>query len=164
MNNHEYYMSKALDEAKKALEEGNPPFGCCLKIQNAIILSHNTSFTENDPTRHAELNAIRKLFAERKDDCLNSDITLYTTVQPCVMCLGAISWAGIKKIVYGSSIGFSKKNGFQEFSIPFDHLCGYMPYELEIVGGVFKNESEDLISRWNNKNKVLNWFNKKWGE
>ena len=108
--NDEYFMKQALVEARSAAEEGEVPVGAVIVCNNQIIArAHNQTERLNDPTAHAEMLAITAavgvLGAKYLTGC-----SLYVTVEPCVMCAGAIGWSQLSKIVYGAT---DEKRGFQ---------------------------------------------------
>lgn len=101
---HVYYLRKANDAARKAVERGNTPFGALLVDENGEILLEegNAAFSLHDETAHAERLLASASSRKYKKDKLKK-CTLYTTVEPCPMCTGAIYWANIGTIVYGMS-------------------------------------------------------------
>ena len=108
-------MQTAIEEARTGIHLGHGgPFGCVI-VKNGIIIGkgHNEVLKQNDPTCHGEMLAIR-------DACLNIssyDLTgceLFTTAEPCPMCLGAIMWANIRKVYYGCSISDTDIIGFRD--------------------------------------------------
>jgi tRNA(adenine34) deaminase len=108
-----YFMKQALAEARLAAGEGEVPVGAVVVCDNRIIArAHNRTEHLNDPTAHAEMLAITAatglLGAKYLTNC-----TLYVTVEPCVMCAGAIGWAQIHTLVYGAS---DEKRGYRSFS------------------------------------------------
>lgn len=109
----EYFMKQALVEARAAAAEGEVPVGAVVVCNNRIIArAHNQTERLNDPTAHAEMLAITAavgvLGAKYLTGC-----SLYVTVEPCVMCAGAIGWAQVSTIVYGAS---DEKRGFRQFA------------------------------------------------
>jgi tRNA(adenine34) deaminase len=109
----EYFMKQALAQAKQAAGEGEIPAGAVIVCNGRIIArAHNQTECLNDPTAHAEMLAITSatnaLGAKYLTDC-----TLYVTVEPCVMCAGAIGWAQISTLVYGAS---DDKKGFRQLA------------------------------------------------
>ncbi|EFC46667.1 purine deaminase [Naegleria gruberi] len=100
---HEKLMKRAIDLSKESCNDhGNHPFGALLidNDTNEIILeAHNTVHTENDRTRHAELNLSSMASKKYPRDYL-TNCTMYTSTEPCIMCAGAIFWVGIGKVVY----------------------------------------------------------------
>ncbi|MDR3142392.1 MAG: nucleoside deaminase [Tannerellaceae bacterium] len=108
-----YFMKQALAEAKQAAAEGEVPVGAVIVCDGRIIArAHNQTECLNDPTAHAEMIAITAaanvLGAKYLTGC-----TLYVTVEPCVMCAGAIGWSQISTLVYGAP---DDKKGFQQFA------------------------------------------------
>jgi tRNA(Arg) A34 adenosine deaminase TadA len=104
VNEHNQFIYRAIELSNQALEKGNHPFGAVLVHKDRIILeSENTVTSENDLTRHAEMNlvshACRQLSRETLAEC-----TLYSSTEPCPMCAGAIYWTGIPRVVYGCSM------------------------------------------------------------
>jgi tRNA(adenine34) deaminase len=108
-----YFMKQALAEATLAASEGEVPVGAVIVCNNRIIArAHNQTERLNDPTAHAEMLAITSatnlLGAKYLTDC-----ALYVTVEPCVMCAGAIAWAQINTLIYGAP---DEKRGFQQYA------------------------------------------------
>jgi tRNA(adenine34) deaminase len=134
--NDEYYMRQALGEAARALEKDEVPVGAVIVVSNKIIArGYNLTETLNDVTAHAEMQAItaaaNHLGAKYLIDC-----TLYVTLEPCVMCAGALFWSQISKIVYGAT---DEKRGA--------HLTQknlYHPKTI-VVGGIMAEESATLL-------------------
>ena len=108
--NDEYFMKKAFAEAVQAFDEGEIPVGAVVVSKGKIIArAHNLTETLNDVTAHAEMQAITAAANLLGGKYLN-DCTLYVTLEPCVMCAGALGWSQIGKIVYGAS---DEKRGFK---------------------------------------------------
>ena len=104
-----YYMKQALAEANKAFEKGEVPVGAIIVSNNQIIArAHNSTEQLNDVTAHAEILALTAAADFLGNKYLN-DCTMYITLEPCVMCAGALSWAQLGKLVYGAS---DEKRGF----------------------------------------------------
>ena len=113
MFSHEYFMQVALQEAHSALEENEVPIGCVIVLNDKIIAKgHNLTERLNDVTAHAEMQAITMSANELGGKYLQ-DCTLYVTVEPCIMCAGALGWSQIKRVVYGCS---DEKRGFSAFA------------------------------------------------
>lgn len=108
-----YFMKQALVEARAAAAEGEVPVGAVVVCNNQIIArAHNQTERLNDPTAHAEMlavtAAVNALGAKYLTGC-----SLYVTVEPCVMCAGAIGWAQVSTVVYGAA---DEKRGFQQYA------------------------------------------------
>ena len=107
------YMKEALKEAEKALKKDEVPIGAVIVCNNKIIArAHNLTEMLNDPTAHAEMQAITMATSYMGGKYLN-ECTLYVTIEPCPMCAAALRWAQIAKIVYGAS---DPKRGYSLFS------------------------------------------------
>lgn len=108
-----YYMKQALMEAEKAAEQGEVPVGAVVVCRDRIIArAHNLTETLNDVTAHAEMQAITAA-ANYLGGKYLSDCTLYVTVEPCVMCAGAIAWSQMERLVFGAS---DEKRGYQRYA------------------------------------------------
>ncbi len=131
-----FYMKKALEEAQRAYEEDEIPVGAVVVCGNRILArTHNQTETLTDVTAHAEMLAITAAANALGGKYLN-ECTLYVTMEPCVMCAGAIGWAQVKRLVYGAT---DEKRGF----------CKYAPQALhprtEVKGGVMADEAISLL-------------------
>tara|TARA_B110000438_G_scaffold272373_1_gene291007 strand:+ start:391 stop:861 length:471 start_codon:yes stop_codon:yes gene_type:complete len=103
MHNKEKFMMRAIELSKKSITEGGGPFGCVIVLDNNIIAEgYNLVTKNNDPTAHAEIVTIRKACKTLKTFNL-SKTKLFTSCEPCPMCLSAIYWAHINKIYYGNT-------------------------------------------------------------
>lgn len=108
----EYFMKQAFAEAKKAEEAGEVPVGAVIVCKNTIIArAYNQTETLHDVTAHAEVIAITAASEYLQNKYL-TDCTLYVTLEPCVMCAGALHWAQLSRVVYGAS---DEKRGFMRF-------------------------------------------------
>ena len=129
-------MRRALQEAEQAFSEGEIPIGAVVVSQNRIIArGHNLTETLNDVTAHAEMQAITAAANLLGGKYLN-ECTLYVTVEPCVMCAGALGWSQIGKVVYGTS---DEKRGFRKFAPEALHP------KTEVGSGVLENECSQLM-------------------
>ena len=114
----EYFMREALKEAQKAFELDEVPVGAIIVANNKIIArGHNLTEQLNDVTAHAEMQSITSAANYIGGKYLN-DCTLYVTLEPCVMCAGALYWSHINKVVYGAS---DDKKGFTKIHEPLLH-------------------------------------------
>ena len=109
------YMDEALKEAYEGITKGDGgPFGSIIVKDGQIIgRGHNRVLKNSDPTCHGEMEAIRDACSKLKTHDLSGAI-LYTTAEPCPMCLGGILWANIKKVYYGCTIADTDKIGFRD--------------------------------------------------
>ncbi|MDR0427919.1 MAG: tRNA adenosine(34) deaminase TadA [Dysgonamonadaceae bacterium] len=134
--NDEYYMKQALSEARKAFDKGEIPVGAVVVSNNRIIArAHNFTETLNDVTAHAEMQAITAAASVLGGKYL-LDCTLYVTLEPCVMCAGALGWSQISRIVYGAK---DEKKGYSLFAVQALHP------KTEITSGIMAEEASDLL-------------------
>jgi tRNA(adenine34) deaminase len=113
MADDNFYMKQALQEARRAFERGEVPVGAVVVCRDRVIArSHNLTETLNDVTAHAEMQAITAA-ANYLGGKYLSDCTLYVTVEPCVMCAGAIAWSQMGRLVFGAS---DEKRGYQRYA------------------------------------------------
>lgn len=108
-----YYMKQALEEARRAAGEGEVPVGAVVVCRDRIIArAHNLTETLTDVTAHAEMQAITAAAAALGGKYL-AGCTLYVTVEPCVMCAGAIAWAQVARLVFGAG---DEKRGYRRYA------------------------------------------------
>jgi tRNA(adenine34) deaminase len=136
MFDDEYFMREALKEARKSFEKDEVPIGAVIVSNNRIIArGHNLTETLNDVTAHAEMQAFTSA-ANAIGGKYLLDCTLYTTLEPCVMCAGAAFWTQITRIVYGAS---DPKRGYSLVKHNLLHP------KTVILGGILEKECMDLI-------------------
>lgn len=148
-------MFSAIQEARLGIQNGDGgPFGACVVKDGEIIaLGHNTVLKDNDPTRHGEMNAIRNACAKLNTYDL-SGCELYTTGEPCTMCLCACMWANIKHIYYACTIQDNEKIGFRDNK--FDELLGGREKVQDYLEQVDRDEGLKLFEEYNNiQNKTI---------
>jgi len=132
-----YFMKRAFQEARLAYEKGEVPVGAVVVANNRIIArSHNLTETLTDVTAHAEMQAITAAANLLGGKYLN-ECTLYVTLEPCVMCAGALGWAQLGKLVYGAK---DEKRGFSKFAPKGLHS------KTEVVSGVMAEDCADLMT------------------
>lgn len=142
--NDDYFMKQALTEARYAAEEGEVPVGAVVVCNDRIIArAHNQTEKLNDPTAHAEMLAITAATGVLGAKYL-SDCRLYVTVEPCVMCAGAIGWAQVGAIIYGAS---DEKRGFTRYAPQAMH-----PKAI-ITGGVLEQECAEEMTAFFRKRR-----------
>jgi tRNA(adenine34) deaminase len=136
--NDEYYMQQALVQARKAFEEDEVPIGAIIVINNKIIArGYNQVEKLQDPTAHAEIIALTSAFNYLGSKYL-PDATIYITIEPCLMCAGALYWSKIGRIVHGAS---DEKNGYLHTT---KENSPFHP-KTELVKGVLQEECAELI-------------------
>lgn len=135
---HEYFMMLALKEARLAYEEDEIPIGAVV-VMNDKVIARGRNMTEklNDPTAHAEMIALTSAFNSIGSKYL-PEAALYITVEPCLMCAGAIYWSKLGKIIYGAD---DEKNGYKKTT------AGNWPFhpKTELIRGVMKEECARLM-------------------
>lgn len=136
---HEKYMRLALAEAEKALAKGEVPIGAVVVCHDHVVArAHNLTETLSDPTAHAEMQAITMATNELGGKYLQ-DCTLYVTVEPCVMCAGALGWAQVPHVVYGCA---DEKRGYQLYAPRALHP------KATIEGGILEEECRQLMQEF----------------
>lgn len=135
MFSDEYFMKMALNEAEAAFEKEEVPVGCVIVSNNRVIArSHNLTETLNDVTAHAEMQAITSaanfLGGKYLQNC-----TMYITLEPCVMCCGALYWAQISKVVIGAR---DEQRGFINKNLTLHP-------KTEMVTGILENECSSIV-------------------
>ncbi|WP_144281314.1 nucleoside deaminase [Chryseobacterium echinoideorum] len=134
----EYYMKLALQEAQDAFEKDEVPVGCVIVSNNRVIArSHNLTETLNDVTAHAEMQAITSA-ANFLGGKYLTNCTLYVTLEPCVMCSGALSWSQISKVVIGAR---DERRGFINKNLQLHP-------KTEIVTGILENECSSMVKEF----------------
>ena len=149
MNEDEKWMSLALEQARKAEEEGEVPVGAVLVKDGLLIAkAHNQPISTNDPTAHAEIQLIRAAGKKLKNYRLTGT-SLYVTLEPCAMCLGAIMHARVERIVFGA---YDPKTGVCGSSKNLmDAKC--FNHKINLVSGVMENESKQLLKNFFNSRR-----------
>jgi len=136
-----FFMQEALKEAKKAYKKNEVPVGAVVVYNNKIIAkAHNLNITTNDPTAHAEILALRKASKILRNYRL-PDCEMYTTLEPCPMCAGAMVYARIKRLVYATE---DPKSGCCKSVLNIVNNKK-LNHRIEVVSGVCKKESEKLL-------------------
>ncbi len=132
-------MRKALQEAELAYEEGEIPIGAVIVCRDRVISrAHNLTETLNDVTAHAEMQAITAAANQLGGKYLK-DCTLYVTVEPCVMCAGALGWSQMSRVVYGAS---DEKRGYEKYAPHAMHP------KCEITRSVLEEECRTLMQKF----------------
>jgi tRNA(adenine34) deaminase len=135
----EYFMREALKEAQKAFDSGEVPVGAVVVCQNKIIArAHNQTERLTDATAHAEMIAVTSAANYLGSKYLN-ECTLYVTLEPCVMCAGALHWTQLQKLVFGAE---DLQRGYSLVSTPLLH-----PRTI-VEKGIKEQESRELINNF----------------
>lgn len=134
----EEYMKQALKEAQRAYDEGEVPVGAVIVMNERIIArGYNQVEKLTDSTAHAEIIALTAAFNFLGSKYL-PDATLYVTVQPCLMCSGALYWSKISRVVYGAE---DEKNGYKRVA---QQVSPFHPKTV-VIGGVLQSECAQLM-------------------
>ena len=154
MKSHNYYMQRAIELSKQSISNGGGPFGAVIVKDGEIIAESSNSVTQdNDPTAHAEVNAIRK--AAKVMNTFNlSGTTIYSSCEPCPMCLSAIYWARISNLFFANTrqdaqkIGFDDEFLYHEIQLPIAERT--IPTKQ-----ILRNEALDAFKLWEGtENKI----------
>ena len=139
MNEDEKYMREALNEAKAALKEDEIPIGAVVVSNGRIIgRGHNLTETLHDVTAHAEMQAITAAEEYLGGKYLNQ-CTLYVTIEPCVMCAGAIGWSQLGRLVYGAA---DEKRGYTRYAPDALHP------KTVVIRGVLEEEAAEMMKEF----------------
>jgi tRNA(adenine34) deaminase len=137
--NHEQYIKMALQEANKAMEKDEVPIGAVIVCNNRIIArGYNQTEMLKDVTAHAEIIAITAASYNLGSKYL-TDCTIYVTLEPCVMCAGALSWSQISNVVFGA---YDEKRGFTNTDPRILHP------KTTLTGGVLAKECSELLKEF----------------
>ena len=137
-NQDEFYMQMALDQARKALDEGEMPVGAVVVCGGRVVAkAHNQVERLRDATAHAEILALTAAMAHLNAKYL-PDCTLYVTLEPCSMCSGALYWGKVGRLVYGAA---DEQRGYTHLRCPLHP-------KTEVKPGVLANEARKLIQQF----------------
>lgn len=138
------YMNEALKEARKAYQKKEIPVGAVIVFQDKIIArAHNTRMSEKQVFTHAEIKAINKA-CKKMNSWVLEDCTIYVTLEPCLMCAGALLQSRIKRIVYGA---LEPKHGAIE---SIDNVLNNpkLNHHVELTSGIMQKESSELLKNF----------------
>lgn len=146
----EKFMTLALEQASLAFQKGEVPVGAVITLGGEILaMSHNSSISMTDPSAHAEILAIREA-ARRLDNYRLIDTTLYVTLEPCIMCAGAIVQARIQRVVFGA--GDPKSGGVVSlYRLLHDKRFNHT---VEVTGGVKRDACTEILSRFFHEKRI----------
>ncbi|MGC1389845.1 MAG: nucleoside deaminase [Bacteroidales bacterium] len=148
MGNDKLFLRKAIEIAMKGIEVGSGPFGAIIVKDNKIISeASNMVILNNDPTAHAEILAIRQASSVLHMHDLN-ECTLYSSCEPCPMCLGAIYWSGIMKVVYSCDRTDAESAGFSDKLIYNELLLEPLKRSISFIR-LNDSRGKDVFRKWN---------------
>jgi tRNA(Arg) A34 adenosine deaminase TadA len=141
---HEQFMHAALDEARRALALDEVPIGAVVVVDGRIVATgYNQPISAADPTAHAEIVALRKA-AHQVGNYRLTDAIVYVTVEPCLMCAGALVHARVREVVYGAT---EPKSGALVSAVCSLDLPG-LNHRFTVTGGVLEDECRQLIQQF----------------
>src|SRR5437764_2713169 len=144
----EDFTRLAIQKTREGIAAGQSPFGSVIvKNGEVVAVTHNTVWQTTDPTAHAEVNCIRAAAAALKTIFLHG-CTLYSTTEPCPMCLSAIHWAKIDRVVFGADIADAQVAGFSELAVAARILARMGGSPLLVEDGLLRAECANLFSHW----------------
>jgi tRNA(Arg) A34 adenosine deaminase TadA len=144
MSSDTWHIRRAIELARQAREQGNHPFGALLVADGHVVLeAENTVVSENDPTRHAEMNLVQRAWRTLPADVIRRS-TLYTSTEPCPMCTGAIFWSGIRRVVFSfPAVDLGVLAG-DRFCGPCGPLFDRAEQKTEVVGPIAADEGREV--------------------
>ena len=148
MDIHEDFARQAIELARQARSAGNHPFGAVLVVDGKVILTaQNTVTTDGDPTAHAETNLVSKAIRQLSPDQIRRSV-LYTSCEPCAMCVGKMYWAGIRAIAYALPAEELAALAGRDFLIPCAELLGRAAEQVTITGPLLLDEARQVHVRF----------------
>lgn len=151
--NDEDYMRLAIAKTREGIAAGQSPFGSVIVHGGKVVAAtHNTVWLTTDPTAHAEVNCLRAAAAALKTIFLRG-CTLYSTTEPCPMCLSAIHWAKIERVVFGATIDDATAAGFDELHVSAKEMVRMGRSPLKVEDGLLKAECAALFQEWKDAGK-----------
>jgi guanine deaminase len=142
------FMRRAIETTREGIASGQSPFGSVIvKDGQVVAATHNTLWRDTDPTAHAEVNCLRRA-AKALNTVDLSGCTLYSTCEPCPMCLAAIHWAKLDRVVFGATIDDADAAGFSELHVAAADLARMGGSPLVVEGGLLREECAALFDEW----------------
>ena len=147
---HQQFIRQAIALASQARAEGNHPFGALLVLDDQVVLTAmNSVNTDHDPTGHAETNLIALAIRQLSPDQIARAV-LYTSCEPCAMCVGKMYWAGIRSVVYGLSSEDLAIFAGPQFLVPCRDLFTRATEAVTVVGPILVDEARAVhVGFWN---------------
>lgn len=147
------FMRLAIKKTRDGIHAGQSPFGCLIvKGDEVVAVTHNTVWQTTDPTAHAEVNCIRAA-AKALNTIFLHGCTLYSTTEPCPMCLAASHWAKIDRVAFGATIADAAEAGFKELFVAAQDLCKMGRSHLKVESGLLREECAALFAEWKRAGK-----------
>ncbi len=141
-------MRVAIQKAREGIAAGQSPFGAVIiRSSTVVAAAHNTVWRDFDPSAHAEVNAIRSASASLRTISL-AGCTMFTSCEPCPMCLAAIHWSKIDRVVYGATIADAETAGFTELRVAAADLARLGGSRLRVELGPCHDECCKLFEEW----------------
>jgi guanine deaminase len=142
------FMQLAIAQARAGIAQGQTPFGAVIvRGAELVAAAHNSVWRDTDPTAHAEVNALRQAARALATIDLH-DCTLFSTCEPCPMCLAATHWAKVDRLVYGAAIEDAAAAGFSELRVAARTLIEMGGSPLRIESGLLVEECRELFREW----------------
>ena len=144
MDNDERLARKVIELARQARRAGNHPFGALLAIDGDIVLTaENTVMTDRDPTAHAESNLVAEAIRRLSRDQIRRSV-LYTSCEPCAMCVGKMYWAGVRAVVYALPASELALLAGADFLVPCAELFSRAAEPVSITGPLLVDEAREV--------------------
>ena len=144
----EELMRLAIEKTREGIAAGQSPFGSIIVKGGEVVAStHNTVWRDTDPTAHAEVNCLRAAAKALQTIDLEG-CTLYSTCEPCPMCLAAIHWAKVDRVVFGATIDDAATAGFCELHVAAETLAEMGRSPLVVEGGLLREDCATLFDEW----------------
>ncbi len=141
-------MALAIAKAREGIAAGQSPFGAVIVSKGVVVATtHNTVWRDVDPTAHAEVNCIR-CAAKSLQSITLAGCEMYSTCEPCPMCLSAIHWSKIDRVVFGATIADATAAGFCELNVDAGELARMGGSPLKVEGGLLRQECAALFAFW----------------
>jgi tRNA(Arg) A34 adenosine deaminase TadA len=141
-------MRLAIEKTREGIAARQSPFGAIIvKDGTVVAATHNTVWRDTDPTAHAEVNCLRRAALTLRSIDLKG-CTMYSTCEPCPMCLAAIHWAKLDRVVFGATIDDAASAGFAELHVAAAKLAEMGRSPLKVEGGLLRAECAALFEEW----------------
>lgn len=148
---HEDWMRLAIEVCREGIANGQSPFGAVIVRDGTLLAkTHNTVWLDLDSTCHAEINAIRQAEKHAKSQELPGAV-LYSTCEPCPMCLAATHWAKISAVYFGARIADASSSGFSELPISAETMVSLGGSPLIVHPDLLRDECAELFAEWKAK-------------